>query len=145
MVKKIDVDDVNGMLGEDNCTSNGNLLIELLQNCNLMICNGRTLLCDTHWTRVKSCLGHKSTIDCIITEKALIKAWSNFFLDRTIIGSSDHYLVWLELERKFSKGKKKAMLILYKWWVNRLQDKAIRNEHQIEWAWSSIEQFVCKL
>ena len=38
--------DVVGMFGEHNCNSNGNLLIELLHYCDLMICNGRTLLCD---------------------------------------------------------------------------------------------------
>ena len=44
--KSADVDDVIGMFGENTCNSSGNLLIELLQNCNLMACNGRTLLSD---------------------------------------------------------------------------------------------------
>ena len=44
--KSDDVDDVIGMFGETTCNSNGNLLITLLPNCNLMICNGRTLLSD---------------------------------------------------------------------------------------------------
>ena len=44
--KSNDVGDVIGMLEEASC----NLLIELLQNCNLMICNGRTMLNDPQWT-----------------------------------------------------------------------------------------------
>ena len=44
--KSKDVDDVIGMFGVNNYNSNGNLLIELLQNFNLMVCNGRILLSD---------------------------------------------------------------------------------------------------
>ena len=36
--KSDDIDDVIGMFRENTCNSNGNLLITLLQNCNLMIC-----------------------------------------------------------------------------------------------------------
>ena len=130
--KSEDVDDVIGMFGENTYNSNGNLLIELLQNCNLMVCNGRTLLSDPQWTRVQSRLGHKSIIDYIITDKALMKASSDVFVDRTDVGSSDHYLVWFELGRTFGRNRKKAKRILYKWRVDRLQDKAIRNEYQAE-------------
>ena len=62
--------DVVGMFGGDTCNTNGNLLIELLHNCDLMIYNGRTLLCDPQWTQVQSRLGHKSIIDYIITDTA---------------------------------------------------------------------------
>ena len=48
--KSDDLDDVIGMFGENTCNSNGNSLITLLQNCNLMICNGRTMLSDPQWT-----------------------------------------------------------------------------------------------
>ena len=130
--KSNDVDDVIGIFGEASCNSNGNLLIELLQNCNLMICNGRTMLNDPQWTQVQSRLGHKSIIDYIITDKALMKESSNVFVDRTDIGSSDHYLVWFELGRNFGKSRRKARRILYKWRIDRLQDKEIRNEYQAE-------------
>ena len=43
------VNDVIVMFGEVTCNSNGILLIKLLQICHLMICNGRTLLCDPKW------------------------------------------------------------------------------------------------
>ena len=76
--KSEDVDDVIRMFGENTSNSNGNFLIELLQNCNLMVCNDRTLLSDPQWTRVRSCSGHKSVIDYIITDKALMKALSSF-------------------------------------------------------------------
>ena len=43
-------DDVIVKLGEASGNTNGKLLIELLQNCNLVICNGRTMLNDPQWT-----------------------------------------------------------------------------------------------
>ena len=69
-----------------------------------------------------------------ITDKALNKESSTVFVDRTDIhvGSLDHYLVWFELGRNFGKSRKKAMPILYKWRIDRLQDKEIRNEYQAE-------------
>ena len=48
-----DLDDVIGTFGES-----GNLLIRSLQNYNLMICNGRTLLSDSQWSRDQNCFNH---------------------------------------------------------------------------------------
>ena len=42
VVKSEDVDGLIGMFGENTCNSNGNIFIELLQNCNLIVCNDRT-------------------------------------------------------------------------------------------------------
>ena len=52
--KSNDGDDVTGMFGEPSCNSKGNLLIGLLHNCDLMICNGRSkaMLTDPQWTGV---------------------------------------------------------------------------------------------
>ena len=66
-----------------------------------MICNGRTLLCDPQLTQAQGHLGHKSIIGYIIADTALIKASNDGFVDRTELGSSDHYLVWFELVRNF--------------------------------------------
>ena len=123
--KSNEVDDIIGMFGEASCNSNGNLLIELLHNCDLMICNGRTMLNDPQWTRVQNRLGHKSIIDHIITDKALMKKSSNVFVDTTDIGSSDHFLVWFELERNFGRSRKKAKRIFINE-IDRLQDKEIK-------------------
>ena len=54
------VDNVIGIFGEASCNSNGKLLIELLHNCNSLICNWRTMLNDPQWNRVQSHLGHKT-------------------------------------------------------------------------------------
>ena len=56
--KNNDVDGVIGMFGETASNSNGNLLIELLHGCDLIVYNGRTLLGVPHWTRIQSQLGH---------------------------------------------------------------------------------------
>ena len=42
--KSEEVDDVIGIWGENTCNTNGNLLIELHQNCYLRVWNGRTVL-----------------------------------------------------------------------------------------------------
>ena len=73
-----------------------------------MVCNGRTLLSDPQWTRVKSHLGHKSIIIYIITDKALVKESSDDFVDRIDVGSSDEYIVWFELGRTFGRREKKV-------------------------------------
>ena len=70
--------------------------------------------------------------DYTITEKALMKAPSDIFEERMDIGSSDHYLVWFELGRTSDRNRKKTNHILYKWQVDRLQDKAIRIDYQAE-------------
>ena len=105
--KNNDADDVTGMFGEASCNSNGNLLTELLHKCDLMICNGRTMLNDPQWTRAQTGLGHKSIVHYIITDKALIKESSNVFVNKTDIGLSDHDLVWLDLRGNVGKSMKK--------------------------------------
>ena len=110
--KSDDVDNVIGMSGETTCNSYGNLLIQLLQNWYLMICNGRTWLSDPQWTQVQNCFYHKSIIDHIIIDKGLMKELRDTFVDKTNKGSSDHYLVWFELGRNFSRSRNKAKHIL---------------------------------
>ena len=42
-------------------------------------------------------LKKKSIIDYIITDAQLLEVSGNVHVDRTDIGSSDHFLVWMEL------------------------------------------------
>ena len=72
-----------------------------------MICNGRTLPCDPQWTWVQSRSNHKSIIDYMITDTALLKASSDAFVDGTDKGSSDYYIVWFELGGNIGKSGKK--------------------------------------
>ena len=55
-----------------------------------------------------------------------------FFLDKTDIGSSDHYLVWFELGSNFGTSRKKARNILFKLRIDGLKDEKIKNEYQVE-------------
>ena len=48
--KSNEVDDVIGMFREASCNGSGNLLFELLHNCDLKVCNGRTMLNDLQFT-----------------------------------------------------------------------------------------------
>ena len=56
------------MFGEDTCTTNGNLSIELLHNCDLMVCNGIEHYC----VIFRSCV----ILAYIINDTALMNASS---------------------------------------------------------------------
>ena len=72
-----------------------------------MICNGRKLVFEPEWTRVKLSLKQKSVIDHIITDALLMEVSGNVHVDGTDIGSSDHFLVWMELCRATKTSKKR--------------------------------------
>ena len=61
-----------------------------------------------------------------------MKTSSEVFVNKTDIGLSEHYVVWFELGRNFGRSRKNARRILYKWRIDRLQDKEMRNEYQVE-------------
>ena len=106
-----------------------------------MICNGRTVLSDPQWTRVQERLGQKSIIDYFINDQALMKKSSSVFVDKTDIGSSDHYLAWFELAKAFSRRSRKTKRIVYRWRIDKLHDKTIRSEYQTEVGLHADEYF----
>ena len=65
----------------------------------LVVCNGRQLVLEPEWTRVRPSLGQKSVIDFIVTDVLLMRESGEVNVDSTDIGVSDHFLVWLELGR----------------------------------------------
>ena len=60
-------------------------------------------MCEPEWTRIRPSLKQKSIIDYIITDVQLLEVSGNVHVDGTDIGSSDHFLVWMELGQS-SKG-----------------------------------------
>ena len=68
--KSVDVDDV---IGEEFCNGNGNRLISLLNEVELVICNGRQLVSEPEWTRVRPSLNQKSVIDYVIADNQLMR------------------------------------------------------------------------
>ena len=48
------LDDVVGMFGENTCNVSGNRLLSFLNEVELMIFNGRKLVSEPEWTRVRS-------------------------------------------------------------------------------------------
>ena len=58
--RSVDVDDVIGMFGEETCNASGNRLISLLNEVELVICNGRQLVAEPEWTRVRPSLKQRS-------------------------------------------------------------------------------------
>ena len=62
--KSSQIDDMIGMLGEDTCNASGNkLMISFLNEVELVVCNGRKLVVEPEWTRVRPSLKHKSIVD----------------------------------------------------------------------------------
>ena len=50
------LDDVVGMFGENTCNASGNRLLSFLTEVELMICNGRKLVSEPEWTRIRPSL-----------------------------------------------------------------------------------------
>ena len=53
----VEVDDVIGMFGEDTCNAR---LISFLNEVELVVCNGRKIVVEPEWTRVRRSLKQKS-------------------------------------------------------------------------------------
>ena len=49
----VDDDDVIGRFGEDTCNASGNKLISLFHEVELVACNGRQLVSEPEWTKVR--------------------------------------------------------------------------------------------
>ena len=50
------------MFGENTCNASGNRLLSFLNEVELMICNGRKLVSEPEWTRIRPSLKQKSII-----------------------------------------------------------------------------------
>ena len=97
--KSSEVDDVIRMFGDETCNVSGHKLISFLNELELVVCNGRKLVIEPKWTRVRPSLKQKSIMDYIITDGDSRKASGDVHVDSSDIGCSDHFLVWMELGR----------------------------------------------
>ena len=127
--RSVEIDDVIGMFGEDMCNASGNRLLSFLNEVELMICNGRKLVSEPEWTRVRPSLKQKSIIDYIITDAQLLEVSGNVHVDRTDIGSSDHFLVWMELGRA-TKTSKKRKRVIRRWRLDRFGEDEVKLSYQ---------------
>ena len=121
--------DVVDMFGENTCNASGNRLPSFLKEVKLMICNGRKLVSEPEWTRVRPSLKQKSIIDYIITDAQLLEVSGNVHVDGTDIGSSDHFLVWMELGWA-SKTSKKRKRDIRRWHLDRFGDDELNLSYQ---------------
>ena len=111
--RSVQIDDVIGMFGEDMRNASGNRLLSFFNEVELMICNGRKLVSEPEWTRVRPSLKQKSIIDYdyIITDAQLLEVSGNVHVDGTDIGFSDHFLVWMELGRTTKTSMKRKHVL----------------------------------
>ena len=124
--KSVDVDDVIGMFGEETCNASGNKLISFLNEVELVICNGRQLVAEPEWTRVRPSLNQRSVIDY---DTQLMKESGVVQVDSTDIGASDHFLVWLELGRT-TKCIKKGKRVIRRWRLDRFVDDEVKAKYR---------------
>ena len=120
--------DVIGMFGEETCNASGNRLISFLNEVELVICNGRKLVSEPKWTRVRPSLQQKSVIDYIVTDVQLMRESGDVQVNITDIGDLDHFLVRLELGR-VTKCCKKQKRTIRKWRVDRFSDEGVRAKY----------------
>ena len=99
--RSVQIYDVIGLFGEDMRNASGNRLLNFLNEVELMICNGIKLVSEPEWTRVRPSVKQNSIMDYIITDAQLLE------VSVTDIGSSDHFLVWMELRQATKTSKKK--------------------------------------
>ena len=92
-------------------------MLSFLNEVELMICNGRKLVFWPEWTWIRSSLKQKS-----ITDAQLLEVSGNVHVEGTDIGSSDHFLVWMELCRA-TKTSKKRKRVIRRWRLDRFGDE----------------------
>ena len=51
------------MFGDETCIASGNKFISFLNEVELVVCNGRKLVLEPGWTRVRPSLDQKSVIE----------------------------------------------------------------------------------
>ena len=90
------------------------VVISFLNEVELVVCNGRQLVLEPEWTRIRQSLDQISVIDFIVTDVQLMRKSGEVNLDSTDIGVSDHFLVWLELGR-VAKCCRKQKRTIRKW------------------------------
>ena len=127
--KSVEMDDVIGMFGEDTCNASGNRLISFLNEVELVVCNGRSLVVEPEWTRVRPTLKQMSIIDYVITDAQLMAASGNVQVENTDIGCSDHFLVWMELGRIANRSKKEKRVIR-RWRLDRFTNEEVKVRYQ---------------
>ena len=123
------VDDVIGMFGEETCNASGHKLISFLNEVEFGVCNGRKLVIEPEWTRVRPSLKQESIIDYIITDEDSRNASGDVHVDSSNIGCSNHFLVWMELGRacKLTKSRRR---IIKKWCLHRFEVEDVRSKYQ---------------
>ena len=109
------------MFGKNTCNFSGNRLLSFLNEVELMICNGRKLGSEPEWISIRPSLKQKSIIDYIITDAQLVEVSGNVHVDGTGLGSSDHFLVWMELGQASTTSKKRKRAIR-RWHLDRFGD-----------------------
>ena len=101
----------------------------LLCEVELVACNGRQLVSEPEWTRVRPSLDQKSVIDYILMDEQLMAVSRNVIVDSTDIGCSDYFFVWMEIGRVTDRGKK-VKGVLRRWHLERFLDVKVRVTYQ---------------
>ena len=110
---------VDDVFREDTCNASGSKLISFLNEVELVVCNGRKLVVEPEWTRVRPSLKQKSIIDY---------RW-DVCVDASDIGCLDYFLVWMDLGRAYTLTKSRRRVIK-KWCLDRFELEDVRANYQ---------------
>ena len=99
-----------------------------LREVEFVACNGRQLVSEPEWTRVRPSLDQKSVMDYILMDEQLIALLGNVIVDNTDIECSDYFIVWMEIGRV--KRGKKVKRVLRRWRLERFDDVKVSVTYQ---------------
>ena len=72
-------------------------MISFLTEVELVVCNGCEFTVEPQWSRGRPSLKQRSIIDYKVIDSNLLQVPGSVQVDKTDIGKSDHFLVWMEL------------------------------------------------
>ena len=123
--KSSELDDVIhvGMFGEGKCNASSSRLFSILNEVELVVCNG------PEFTVELTSLKQKSIIDYIVTDYNLLQVSGSVQVDTMDMEKSDHFLVWMELGRTVKTAKQQKRVIK-KWDIEQFQDEEVRQKYE---------------
>ena len=86
-------------------------MLFFLKEAELMIYNGRNLVSENESTRVRPSVKQKFIIDYNITDTQLLEMLGNVHVNDMYIGSSDYFLVWMELDRTSKTSRRREYVV----------------------------------
>ncbi|CAB1096931.1 unnamed protein product [Ectocarpus sp. CCAP 1310/34] len=127
-----------GQHGEDKVNDNGVRMLEFLGSNELMVLNGRRECDKPEFTRQRAVCNEYSILDYILVDRGSTQI-PELHESAIDIGSTDHFLIWANIDRSRKTESKKQRKV-FRWKRVRRGDEGARDEFQKGLA-GSVEPF----